>query len=281
MSKQKVWLITGASKGLGFEIAKAALVAGDNVIATVRNETQKLKSALSSTDNLLIELLDVTDESNVRTCVEHAIDHFGSIDVLVNNAGYGLVGAIEEITDREARSQYDTNVFGMLHMIRAVLPHMRENKSGHIINISSLFFHAATVPGFGIYSSTKFAVEGISEGLALETRQFGVHVTSVAPGLFRTQFNSPDSYRKAQTVLSEYGDTVGKVRIGIDQYHGKQPGDPAKLAAVIIHLAASENPPLHVPIGKDSVEMLKSKISLLKAELSEWETVASSTDFTN
>lgn len=281
MNAQKVWLITGASKGMGFEIAKAALEAGDKVIATVRNQPEKLKSALLFNDNLLVEVLDVANENQVKTIVKNGIDHFGRIDVLANNAGYGLVGAVEEITDSEAKLQFETNVFGMLNVIRAVIPYMRERMSGHIINTSSLFAYAATVPGLGIYGSSKFAVEGISEGLELELSPFGIRVTSIAPGLFRTQFNSTDSYKKAATILSEYENTVGKVRIGMDQYHGKQPGDPVKLAAVVIQLASSENPPLHLPIGKDSIEMLRNKISRLSKELNEWESVANNTDFTN
>jgi NAD(P)-dependent dehydrogenase (short-subunit alcohol dehydrogenase family) len=276
MKKQKVWFITGASKGFGFEIAKAALAAGDKVVATVRSNADGLRSVLSQ--DALVVTLDVTREDQVRKGVEEAIAQFGRIDVLVNNAGYGLLGGTEEVSDAEVKRQYDTNVFGLLNVTRAVLPHMRSQHSGHIINIASFLGYLASLPGLGLYSSTKFAVEGISEGLALEVKPLGINVTSAAPGLFSTDFASTNSYQSSAIILDAYKGSVGGVRVGLGQLHGNQPGDPAKLAQVILKVANAENPPLHLPIGKDSVAAFRKKTEQVQKEVAEWEAVSSSTD---
>jgi NAD(P)-dependent dehydrogenase (short-subunit alcohol dehydrogenase family) len=276
--KQKVWFITGASKGFGLEIAKAALANGDKIVATVRKNPQALAAGLKQEDKVLVVQLDVTKEHEVKAGVQKAIARFGRIDVLVNNAGYGLLAATEEASGEEVRKQYDTNVFGLLNVTRAVLPYMRSQKSGHIINTSSLFGYLASYPGFGIYGSTKFAVEGISEGLALEVKGLGIHVTSAAPGLFSTNFTSIDSYQTSDIILDAYQETVGSVRGLIGQLHGNQPGDPAKLAQVIIKLAESENPPLHLPIGKDAVAAFRTKTAQMEKEVDEWEAISGSTD---
>jgi len=276
--KNKVWFITGASKGFGFEIAKAALAAGDKVVATVRKNAKELTARLNNEDNALVVTLDVTNEEEVKTGVNTAIYRFGRIDVLVNNAGYGLLAATEEASAEDVRKQYDTNVFGLLNVTRAVLPHLRSQGAGHIINISSLFGYQNTVPGFGIYGSTKFAVEGITEGLALELKPLGIHVTAAAPGLFSTGFTSTESYQNPGNILDAYKDTVGGVRAYIGQLHGHQPGDPAKLAQVIIKIANSSNPPLHLPIGKDAVANFRNKTAQMTKEVEEWESVSVSTD---
>jgi NAD(P)-dependent dehydrogenase (short-subunit alcohol dehydrogenase family) len=276
--KNKVWFITGASKGFGFEIARTALASGDQVVATVRKNAGELAARLNGGDRVLVVTLDVTNEKEVKAGVQAAIDRFEHIDVLVNNAGYGLLAATEEASADEVRKQYDTNVFGLLNVTRAVLPQLRKQASGHIINISSLFGYLNNVPGFGLYGSTKFAVEGISEGMALELKPLGIHVTAVAPGLFSTEFASVDSYQRSAIVLDAYKATVGAMRAYIGQFHGSQPGDPAKLAGVIVKLAASENPPLHLPIGTDAVKNLRGKTAQIAGELAEWESIATSTD---
>jgi len=276
--KNKVWFITGASKGFGFEIAKAALAAGDKVVATVRKNAKELTDRLGNGDRALAVTLDVTNETEVKAGVDAAIARFGRIDVLVNNAGYGLLAATEEATAEEVKKQYDTNVFGLLNVIRAVLPHLRKQGSGHIINISSLFGYHNTVPGFGLYGSTKYAVEGITEGLAIELKPLGIHVTAAAPGLFSTEFTSTDSYQSSRQVLDAYKDTVGGIRAYMGQLHGNQPGDPAKLGAVIVRLANSSNPPLHLPIGKDAVANFRNKTAQMIKEVEEWEPVSTSTD---
>ena len=276
--KNKVWFITGASKGFGFEIAKAALASGDQVVATVRKNAAELMARLGSEERALVVTLDVTNEKEVKQGVQSAIDRFKRIDVLVNNAGYGLLAATEEASAEEVRKQYDTNVFGLLNVTRAVLPQLRQQASGHIINISSLFGYLNTTPGFGLYGSTKYAVEGISEGLATELRPLGIQVTAVAPGLFTTDFVSTDSYQSSAVILDAYKATVGAVRDRMSQFHGNQPGDPVKLAAVIVGLAASENPPLHLPIGRDAVKNLRDKTTQIMKELEQWESISISTD---
>lgn len=276
--KNKVWLITGASKGFGFEIAKAALASGDQVVATVRKQADELAARLDGGDRLLVVTLDVTNETAVKAGVDAALRRFNRIDVLVNNAGYGLLAATEEASSEELRKQYETNVFGLLNVTKAVLPQLRKQASGHIINISSVFGHHNNVPGFGLYGSTKYAVEGISEGLTAELGPLGIKVTAVAPGLFSTEFVSADSYQRSALTLDAYNDTVGAVRARVNQLHGNQPGDPAKLAAVIVQLASSENPPLHLPVGSDAVNSVREKIAQLNREIEEWESVITSTD---
>lgn len=276
--KNKVWFITGASKGFGFEIAKAALASGDYVVATVRKDAGQLATRLKGVDRLLVVTLDVTNENQVKAGVQAAIERFQCIDVLVNNAGYGLLAATEEASAEEVRKQYDTNVFGLLNVTRAVLPQLRKQASGHIINVSSLFGYMNNRPGFGLYGSTKYAVEGISEGLATELKPFGIKVTAVAPGLFTTDFVSTDSYQSSAQILHAYKENVGAVRARMGQIHGTQPGDPAKLAAVIVKLAAVENAPLHLPIGRDAVKNLRDKIAQVTGELEAWESISISTD---
>jgi NAD(P)-dependent dehydrogenase (short-subunit alcohol dehydrogenase family) len=221
--------------------------------------------------------MDVTQEDQVQAAVKQSVDRFGRIDVLVNNAGYGMVGAIEEATDAEVRKQYETNVFGLLNVTRAVLPYLRQQKSGRIINISSLFGYDA-VPGWGLYGSTKFAVEGLSKGLAVELAPLGIQVTAVAPGLFATDFLSADSYVAAKTIIDDYQATVGSMRDGVDALHRNQPGDPKKLAQVIIQLANTERPPLHLPIGKDAIAMYQNNATKVAVEIEAWLPVATSTD---
>lgn len=278
MKTQKVWFITGASRGIGFEITKAALQAGQKVVATVRRKAADLQLAFANNELLEVVTLDVTNEDDVATGVKRAIDRFGRIDVVVNNAGYGLLAATEEASDAEVRKQYDTNVFGLLNVIRSILPQLRKQGPGHIINISSLFGYQAAIPGFGLYGSTKFAVEGISEGLALEVKPLGIHVTTAAPGLFRTNFASADSYQLSKTNLDAYEGTVDRIRGNMANVDGNQAGDPEKLAQVILEVADSENPTLHLPIGRDSINSFKNKAALMNKEIAEWEAISGSTD---
>jgi NAD(P)-dependent dehydrogenase (short-subunit alcohol dehydrogenase family) len=278
MKDQKVWFITGASSGFGFEISKAALEAGDKVAATIRDNTQKLSELANRYSDLYIVKLDVTKEEEVKTAVQKTLDRFGRLDIIVNNAGYGIVGGIEEIADSEARKQYDTNVFGVLNVIRAVLPTLRKQRSGHIINTSSLFAFDA-LPGWALYGSTKFAVEGISQGLAKELEPFGIKVTAIEPGLFSTEFTSKGSYVTPRNPISDYEQTmVGQMRHGTDSFHGTQQGDPVKLAAVVIKLGHSEKPPLHLPIGPDSVKSYKTNAANLAKDIDAWMEQSMSTD---
>jgi NAD(P)-dependent dehydrogenase (short-subunit alcohol dehydrogenase family) len=279
MGTQKTWFITGASKGLGFEIARAALDAGDQVVGTVRKDAATLYASLEEHPNLLVVEMDVTKEKEVQAAVQQAMDHFGKLDIVLNNAGYGIVGGIEEVSDAEARKQYDTNVFGLLHVVRAVLPFLRKAKSGHIMNVSSLFAFDP-LPGWALYASTKHAVEGISVGLSKELEPFGIKVSVIEPGLFRTGFTGKDSYFVAQDPIADYDNTmVGYMRNGTDAYHGSQPGDPAKLAAVVVKLGHANNPPLHLPIGTDAVNSYTIYRERLANDVNGWMKESLSTDY--
>jgi NAD(P)-dependent dehydrogenase (short-subunit alcohol dehydrogenase family) len=277
MKTQKVILVTGASKGFGLEIAKTALAAGDKVIATVRSKADQLAASLNNDPNLLVVTMDVTNEAQVKAAVAEGLLRFGKIDVVINNAGYGIVTAIEEATDAEVKAQYDTNVFGLLNVLRAALPHLRAQRSGHIINVSSLFGFGA-IPGWALYGSTKFAVEGISKGLAVELEPLNIKVTVVEPGLFSTEFLSAESYSASKNIIADYATTVGPMRAGADQLHGNQPGDPKKLAQVVVDIAHNENSPLHLPIGKDAVGMYKANAEKTSKEIDQWIEVSTSTD---
>jgi NAD(P)-dependent dehydrogenase (short-subunit alcohol dehydrogenase family)/pimeloyl-ACP methyl ester carboxylesterase len=278
MKKPKVWFITGVSKGFGLEIVRAALEAGDQVIGSVRNNPEDIYDILNHHKDLLLVLMDVTQEREVVEAVKTGISHFGRIDVVVNNAGFGIVTAIEEATDAESRRQYDTNVFGVLNVIRAVLPQLRKQRSGHIINISSLFGFDA-LPGWSLYGSTKFAIEGISKGLAVELAPFGIKVTAVEPGLFTTSFLSSESFQVGKNVIDDYKDTaVGQIRDGSGQLHGNQPGDPKKLAQVILKLVESEKPPLHLPIGPDSIAYYRKSAAGKAKDVADWLSVSESTN---
>lgn len=277
MKTQKVWFITGASRGFGLEITRAALASGDQVVATVRSKPEQLVTALHNHPDLYVVQMDVTQADQVQAAVRQGIARFGRIDILVNNAGFGMVTAIEEASDAEVRKLYDTNVFGLLHVIRAVLPYLRQQTSGHIINISSLFGYDA-VPGWGLYGSSKFAIEGLSKGLAVELTPLGIHVTAVAPGLFTTDFLSAESYVAAKTIIDDYQETVGAMRSGADALHRNQPGNPKKFAQVILQLVNTEHPPLHLPVGNDAIAMYRNNATKMAQDIEAWLPVSTSTD---
>ncbi len=276
MDNKKVWLITGASRGFGLEITKAALASGDKVVAAVRKQAEKLAKETHH-ENLHVITLDVSDEKQAVAAAEEVNEKYGRIDVLVNNAGFGLLSAIEEGSDEEIRRMYDTNVFGLLHVSRAFLPYFRKQKSGHIINISSVG-GLASAAGWGLYASSKFAVEGISEALAEELKPLGIHVSVVEPGYFRTNFLDATSLSSAQKVIEDYEQTSGKMRGLAAQISYQQPGDPLKLAAAIIKLAAAKNPPVHLPLGNDTLLYFNRKMEKFNAEIAAWHDVITGTD---
>lgn len=275
MSNEQVWFITGASRGFGRALVEDLLQRGDKVVATMR-KTENI-SFHTSSENLLILPLDVTDERQSKEAAKKAVDYFGRIDVLVNNAGFGVMGAIEEITDIEARKTYDTNVFGLLNVTRAVLPYLRKERSGHIMNISSVG-GLVGLSAWGIYGSTKFAVEGISEALSHEVAHLGIKVTSVAPGFFRTDFLDDSSLDTAPTQIADYNESVGQVRVAMKETNHNQPGDPIKAAKVMIDVAKTEHPPLHLMLGSDTLEYTKTKIEALVADMEDWKAYSESTD---
>ncbi|RZM21899.1 MAG: SDR family NAD(P)-dependent oxidoreductase [Pedobacter sp.] len=276
MKKQKTWLITGASRGFGLDITKKVLDSGDRVIATVRKNAKGLEEYQDHKDLYIIEM-DVTDETQVKKAVRRGITYFLGIDVVVNNAGYGLLAAIEEGTDAEVKRNYEVNVFGTLNVIRAVLPFMRKQRSGHIINISSLGGLGASI-GWGLYGSTKFAIEGITESLALELAPLGIKATVVAPGFFRTNFLDESSLTRSEQVIEDYAETVGEMRGFATKANYNQPGDPAKLADAFIKLASSENPPVHLPLGKDAIKRFRDKVAAFEKNIEEWLEVIAGTD---
>ncbi len=257
-------------------IAQAALAAGDAVVATARDPAT-VTARLGSHERLLAVRLDVTREDEAHAAVGQAVKRFGRIDILVNNAGYGLLGAVEEASAEETQRLFGTNVFGLLAVTRAVLPHMRRQRAGHIINLSSVGGYAG-FPGWGVYGATKFAVEGISEALAGEVAPLGIHVTVVEPGFFRTDFLDDSSLSRTAQEIDDYRETVGKTRAhAADVNHGQR-GDPRKLATAFIALVNAKNPPLRLPLGSDTVERIEAKNAHVAEEIAAWRTLATSTD---
>lgn len=273
----KTWFITGASRGFGARIAARALARGDNVVATARSP-DKLEAALGRRDNLLAVALDVADEAQAVSAAAAAVARFGAIDVLLNNAGFGLVGAVEEASAEEVEAVYRTNVFGLLAVTRAVLPHMRARRSGRILNISSIGGYRAAA-GFGVYASTKFAVEGLSEALHHELAPLGIHITAIEPGYFRTDFLDASSLSASARQIADYSQTAGAVRTRAGTLNHQQPGDPDRLAEVVIAFADEPAPPVRLPLGSDTVAAIEDKLRSDAALVDRWRSVSVSTDF--
>jgi NAD(P)-dependent dehydrogenase (short-subunit alcohol dehydrogenase family) len=273
----KVWLITGSSTGFGRSLTEAVLKKGDSVIATARKPEQLDDLVTKYTDTAKAVRLDVTNPQEVHDAVDAAIDAFGRIDVLVNNAGYGTVGAIEEVSDEAIRRQFDTNVFGALEMMRTVLPIMRQQHSGHILNVSSVGGFAS-FGATGIYCATKFALEALSEALAKEVAALGIKVTIIEPGAFRTDFNGR-SLSAPEQLIEDYAPISGSFLKWLEDMDGKQPGDPDKAAAAMIQVVESDNPPLRLALGADAVAAIEEKLKSVKAELDAWKEVSVNTAF--
>ena len=273
----RTWLITGSSRGFGALLTQRALEAGDNVIATARKPAD-VTARFGEHPRLFAAKLDVTRESDAHEAIAEGIQRFGRIDILVNNAGYGLLGAVEEASTTEVHNIFSTNVFGLLNVTRAVLPHMRKQRSGHIINFSSLGGYQAYV-GWGGYGATKFAVEGLTEALALELAPLGVKATVVEPGFFRTDFLDEQSLVTSPLVIADYDATVGAMRRFAETANHGQPGDPQKLAGAILALVDAPNPPLRLPLGSDAIERITQKNAAVASELEQWRELSLSTDF--
>ena len=278
MSTKKVWFVTGASKGLGLTLVKKLLNEGYRVAATSRT-AEALRKEVGTSPNFLPLEADVVNEKSVHNAIAKTLETFGGIDVVVNNAGYGQLGTIEELTERESRENFDANVFGVLNVIRNVMPHFRVKKSGHIINISSIAGFLGAFPGWGIYNATKFAVAGLTEALSAEAKSLGVAATIVYPGYFKTNFLLKGSLRFAANPINDYKEARELDKAHIEKIPGNQPGDPEKAALAFIKLAESQNPPLHFFMGSDSFEMANNKIDILKIELSANEVLSKSTDY--
>ncbi|MFD0278757.1 oxidoreductase [Kitasatospora sp. NPDC127111] len=272
----RVWLITGANSGFGRAIAEAALAAGDTVVAAARRPETLDDLAAAHPDRVVPVRLDVTDQAGIAAVVADTLLWYGRIDVLVNNAGRGLIGAVEEYTDRELRDLMELHFFGPAALTRAVLPHMRAQGSGAVVQLSSMGGRFS-FPGVGAYSATKFALEGLSEALALEVAQFGIKVLIVEPGAFRTSFAGAGALAQA-AVIPAYDSVVGPVRTGLPESDGKQPGDPAKAAAAILAALDAERTPLRLALGNDAVDAILGNLDAAGRELREWEKVGRSTD---
>ena len=273
----KTWFVTGASRGFGLLIVERALAAGDAVVATAR-DPRELAARFEGNPRLLAVSLDVTDEEQARRAARLAVEKFGRVDVLVNNAGYGLLGAVEEASGPEIERQFATNVFGLLAVTRAVLPAMRRQRSGHVINLSSVGGYKS-YPGWGIYCASKFAVEALSESLAAELEPVGVKVTVVEPGFFRTDFLDASSKAVTEKRIDDYAPTVGAMRSLMEDVNHAQPGDPKRLADALMTLVRSENPPLRLPLGSDTLKAMEEKDARVRADVSAWREVAISTDY--
>jgi NAD(P)-dependent dehydrogenase (short-subunit alcohol dehydrogenase family) len=273
----KVWFITGASTGFGFQLADYLLATGASVVATAR-KPEALDALCAKYPKTALKLaLDVTKQEQVDAAVKAALARFGRIDVLVNNAGYGMVGAIEESHAAEYEPMFETNVFGTVRMAQAVLPHMRERKSGHIVNLSSIGGIVGT-PGFGMYNASKFAVEGLSEALAQEVKPLGIKVTIVEPGPFRTEFLGR-SYTEADKHIGDYEQTAGKMRKYAEDQNGKQPGDPKRGVAAIVKAVESETPPLRLLLGANTIPRFQAKLDQQLKDLANWRETTIGADF--
>ncbi|TIM27247.1 MAG: SDR family NAD(P)-dependent oxidoreductase [Mesorhizobium sp.] len=271
----KVWFITGAGSGIGAATARAALGAGDRVVATGRN-LDKISNALRASDRLAVVQLDVADAIQAKAAVDKAMAAFGRIDVLVNNAGYSLLGNFEELTNAEIDGLISTNLHGVVHVMRAVIPVMRKQRSGQIINVSSL----AGIIGFkhcGAYSAAKFAVEGLSQSVAQEVAQFGIIVTAVAPGFFRTDLLDDRNARYGSSTIDDYA-AEGSAKAMWSGYNGKQQGDPAKLGEALVKIAGMDNPPKQFLAGSDAVTATRAALEARLEEIRAFEDLSNSTD---
>ena len=280
MDTKKVWLVTGASKGLGLSLVKTLLNHGYRVAATSRS-LKALESAVGGHKDFLPLQVDLMNEESVDSGIAEVLNTFGQLDVVVNNAGYGQNGTLEEISDQEARQNFDVNVFGLLNVVRKSMPHLREQQSGHIFNIASVAGLLGNFPGFGIYCATKFAVVGLTEALSAEAESFGIKTTVVYPGYFRTEFLSDDSLKLAKNRMDIYAKARASERLHKEEISGNQLGDPDKAAEVLIQVAESENPALHLFLGSDAYGMAHQKLETLETALETNKELSYSTDFKN
>jgi NAD(P)-dependent dehydrogenase (short-subunit alcohol dehydrogenase family) len=276
----QVWLVTGAGRGLGQVIAEELLGRGHSVVVTARDaDSARARYACADQDRLLVTALDVTERGGAERVVAETLGRFGRLDGLVNNAGYGLLGAVEEASEDELEAVFRTNVFGVHRMLRAALPALRDSGAGRVVNISSLGGFAASA-GWGVYNATKFAVEGLSEALAIEGAPFGLRVLIVEPGAFRTEFLSGNSMRTAAVELDAYASTAGRTRVVAGERHGNQTGDPVRAAKAIVDAVESANPPLRLVLGTDAVRRVEAKLGQVRRDLDSWAAVSTSTDIT-
>jgi NAD(P)-dependent dehydrogenase (short-subunit alcohol dehydrogenase family) len=275
----RTWMITGTSSGFGWALAHAVVAAGDRVVATARRR-EPLEALIREAPDRAIDVpLDVTDPEQITAAVAAAVDRFGRVDVLVNNAGYGSVGALEEIDIDELNTLHDTMFIGPLRLTQAVLPAMRERGGGTIVQISSMGGQLAP-PGFGAYCAAKFALEAISESLAAEVGPLGIRVLIIEPGAFRTAFGASRMHR-SRSVIDDYTPTVGSTRAAVDEMDGTQPGDPRLAAAAILEVVNATSASLRLALGDDAVDNIRAKHERLRSDLQQWEQLSRSTTLAN
>lgn len=279
MSNNTVWFITGASKGLGLTLAKTLLNSGYRVAAASRNITDLTRELGSVSDTFLPLQMNIIEEDSVKAAIEATLKHFTTIDVVVNNAGYGQVGTLEELTDEEVKKNFDVNVFGLLHVIRHSMSHFREKKSGHFFNISSIGGYNANFPGWGIYCATKFAVAGLTESLAAESKAFGIKTTLVYPGYFRTDFLTGNSLHTPQNPIEAYVEARQSEAFHQNSMNGNQPGDPVKAALLLIEQSKEAHPALHLFLGQDAFDFAHKKMEAVEADLTSWKELTIATAF--
>lgn len=273
----KVWFITGCSTGFGRELAKEALQQDNKVVVTARKPDEVKDLVAQFSETAIAVKLDVTKPEDIKSSVQQAMNKFGRIDVLVNNAGIGYFGAIEESEEEEVRRMFEINVFGLANMTKEVLPIMRKQRGGHIVNVASIGGLVA-FPAVGFYNATKFAVDGFSESLSKEVAPLGIKVTVIAPSGFRTDW-AGRSANEAKTVIEDYATTAGQNRNNIRGYSGKQPGDPERAAKAIIKAVESENPPLRLLLGAAALRGARNKIKELQRDIDAWEETTVGADF--
>ena len=277
ITTSRTWFITGASTGFGRLLAEEVLKSGGKVVATARKLDKIADLEEKYPGKARAFALDVTDAAQIHSVVAQAVTGFAPVDVLVNNAGYGIAGAIEEATEDEFMPVYDTNVFGLIRVTQELLPHMRQRRSGHILNLSSIGGLAAS-PGWGYYQSTKFAVEGLTEALAAEVAPLGIHVTAIEPGPFRTDFLGRSGVEAANRI-ADYDATAGNARRYMDDQDGKQPGDPLRAVRAMIAVVESPNPPLRLLLGASALKRLREKLDAWQKEIAAWESTTVGADF--
>lgn len=276
MAAAKTLLITGVSSGFGRALAQEALAAGHRVVGTVRSEQARREFETLATSNAIGRIFDVTDFDAIDGVVGNIEATVGPVDVLVNNAGYGHEGVLEESPLEEMRRQFDVNVFGAVAMMKAVLPYMRGRRRGHILNITSMGGYI-TLPGISYYCGSKFALEGISETIGKEVKPFGIAVTAVAPGSFRTDWAGRSMVRTPRSI-PDYDGLFDPIREARRQKSGRQLGDPAKAARAMLDVIDNDSPPVHLLLGSDAIDLVREKLSLLAEEIDQWETITRSTD---
>ncbi|RKS97729.1 SDR family oxidoreductase [Chryseobacterium defluvii] len=277
METKKVWFVTGASKGLGLSLVKKLLSENYRVVATTRNAQSLISEIGEASGNFLPLEVNLTDNNDVKSAIAKTIDAFGQINVVVNNAGYGQIGTLEELSDEEARANFDVNVFGTLNVIRNVMPYLRSQQSGNIINISSIGGFSGNFPGWGVYCATKFAVAGFTEALAEETKDFGIHSTVVYPGYFRTDFLNKGSIKTPENPIEAYETARTLEQAHLNDINGNQPNDPDKAAEVLIEISKQANPPVHFLLGVGTTDYLDKKIEIMTKDAQDWKTLTEAT----